>query len=101
MCVRAIGMGQLSSVLAWLFYDAGDLARAHNYLSVALEEALAGGAKTNSMMISAALMPVSQALREQERTTFIMLVGLIVCLCGVSSAALESLSQQATAHPGT
>ena len=65
-------------------YDAGDLARAHNYLSVALEEALAGGAKTNSMMISAALMPVSQALREQERTTFIMLVGLIVCLCGVA-----------------
>lgn len=65
-------------------YDAGDLARAHNYLSVALEEALAGGAKTNSMMISVALMPVSQALREQERTTFIMLVGLIVCLCGVA-----------------
>lgn len=65
-------------------YDVGDLARAHNYLSVALEEALAGGAKTNSMMISAALMPVSQALRQKERTTFIMLIGLIVCLCGVA-----------------
>lgn len=65
-------------------YEVGDLARAHNYLSVALEEALAGGAKTNSMMISAALMPVSQALRQQERTTFVMLIGLIVCLCGVA-----------------
>lgn len=70
--------------LGMTLYENGDLARAHNYLSIALEEALAGGAKTNCVMISEALMPVSQALRKQERATFIMLVVLVVCLCGVA-----------------
>lgn len=58
----------------------GDIARAHNYLSVSLEEALAGGAKTNCLMISEALMPVAQKLHDSQRHTLFMLIGLIVSL---------------------
>lgn len=61
-------------------HEQGDIARAHNYLSVSLEEALAGGAKTNCMMISGALMPVAQELHSQQRNRFVMLCALIISL---------------------
>lgn len=61
-------------------YELHDLVRAHNYLAIALEQAVAGGAKTNSMMISSAFMPVSNELRDQERTRQLLLIGLVISL---------------------
>lgn len=61
-------------------YDVNDFVRAHNYLSIALEEAIAGSAKTNSMMISSAMMPVSNKMRSQEQLRMALLIGLVVSL---------------------
>lgn len=68
--------------LGTALYELKDFARAHKYLSIALEQAIKGGAKTNSMMVSTALMPVSNELHSQERTRHMMLIGLIVSLGG-------------------
>ena len=68
--------------LGTALYELKDFARAHKYLSIALEQAIQGDAKTNSIMVSTALMPVSNELRSQERSRNFMLIGLIVSLGG-------------------
>ncbi len=66
--------------LGCALYKLGDMARAHNYLSVALEDALKAGSKPNCLMISEALMPVAQELRSRDESRFMLLVGLVVSL---------------------
>ncbi|MCM1076838.1 MAG: DUF6377 domain-containing protein [Bacteroides sp.] len=66
--------------LGMTLYALGDIVRAHRYLSIALEYALAGDAKSNCYMISRALMPVSQALRSQQNETLFALIGFAVAL---------------------
>lgn len=66
--------------LGTALYELNDLVRAHNYLAIALEQSVAGGAKTNSMMISSAFMPVSNELRGQEQTRLLLLIGLVISL---------------------
>lgn len=66
--------------LGCALYKTGDVARAHNYLSVALEDALKAGSKPNCMMISGALMPVAQELRARDESRLMLLVGLVVSL---------------------
>ncbi len=59
--------------LGCALYNVRDLARAHGYLSVALDDALAAGAKTNSLLISSALMPVGQDLRKRDENKMVLL----------------------------
>lgn len=59
--------------LGTALYEAGDIARAHGYLSIALDEALASGSKTNCMMIAEAFRPVANELRKREKSQMIRL----------------------------
>lgn len=61
-------------------YELGDIARAHNYLTVALDDALRASAKTNCIMVSEALMPVAQDIRDRNHRKFVLLTALVVCL---------------------
>ncbi|MCM1354878.1 MAG: DUF6377 domain-containing protein [Staphylococcus sp.] len=61
-------------------YESGDIVRSHNYLSVALEDALAANAKTNCQMISSALMPVSHTLKTNAYNRQMLLLCLVVSL---------------------
>lgn len=70
--------------LGCVLYKTDDLVRAHKYLSVALEDALAGGVKSNCLMISTALMPVAKELRKRDENKFVLLVSLVVCLATVA-----------------
>lgn len=66
--------------LGQALYESDDLVRAHRYLSVALEDALASGSKTNSLLISKALMPVAHELRKRDKTRLLLLGSLAASL---------------------
>ncbi len=63
-----------------ILYLEHDIVRAHNYLSIALENALKSNAKMNAMMISEALMPVSKDMESHNQRRFMFMTLLVVCL---------------------
>lgn len=66
--------------LGEILYSEDDTVRAHNYLSVALENALRANAKMNATMISGALMPVSNDIQQYNNRRVLMLGFLLICL---------------------
>ena len=92
MAIRYLGMAALAEVyssdrqgtalirLGMALYGQKDIIRAHNYLSVALDDALKASAKINCVMISGAFMPVAQELRHRDDRKFMMLSSLVVSL---------------------
>lgn len=71
--------------LGEVLYNKKETARAHNYLSVALENALRADAKMNATMVSGAFMPVANDIQQNNDRRFMMLGAMMVCLliaCG-------------------
>jgi DNA-binding CsgD family transcriptional regulator/tetratricopeptide (TPR) repeat protein len=66
--------------LGEILYSQNQTVRAHNYLSVALENALLASAKMNATMISKAFMPVVNDIQQYNNRRFLMLGFLSLCL---------------------
>lgn len=66
--------------LGMALYASGDIVRAHNYLSAALDCAVRAGEKNNLLLVSEALRPVSQELNRLSNRRLMLLIGLIVTL---------------------
>ncbi|MDE6859359.1 MAG: hypothetical protein K2J65_02985 [Duncaniella sp.] len=69
--------------LGEVLYANKDTVRAHNYLSVALENALLANSKMNASLISGAFMPVANDIQQHNNRRVAMLGFLTVCLVGV------------------
>lgn len=69
--------------LGEVLYGKKNTVRAHNYLSVALEDALLANSKMNASLISEAFMPVANDIQEHNDRRVAMLGFLSVCLIGV------------------
>jgi len=69
--------------LGEVLYANNETVRAHNYLSVALENALLANSKMNASLISEAFMPVANDIQQYNNRRVAMLGFLSVCLVGV------------------
>lgn len=66
--------------LGEVLYSQNETARAHNYLSVALENALKADAKINATKVSGAFMPVANDIQQNNDRRFLMLGVMLFCL---------------------
>lgn len=83
--------------LGEVLYSKKETARAHNYLSVALENALRADAKMNATMVSGAFMPVANDIQQNNDRRFLMLGFMLLCLliaCGCIAKMYLSKRQE-------
>ncbi len=66
--------------LARELYDAGDISRAYNYITFALDQALRVGSKVNQMELSELLKPASDDYRRLENRRLILVILMAVIL---------------------
>lgn len=66
--------------LGEVLYANKETVRAHNYLSVALENALLANSKMNASLVSGAFMPVANDIQQHNNRRVAMLGFLTVCL---------------------
>lgn len=90
--INAYALGALSDVrnanftgssiirLARELYAAGDISRAYNYLTFALDQSLRAGSKVNQMELSDLLKPASDDYRRLENRRLIMVIVMAVIL---------------------
>lgn len=74
---RADNHGTSIIMLSRALYDKGEISRAYDYLTGALDSALKANTKANLMLISEALKPVSEDFRRQEERRFVLVSVLL------------------------